>query len=40
MVISPDTAKEITKFSDYEEEEFQSMQLFSVNESDQLGLYK
>ena len=40
MVISPDTAKEITKFSDYEEEEFQSEQLFSVNESDQLGLYK
>jgi len=38
--VSPDTGKEIQKFSDYEEEEFQFDQLFSVNESDQLGLYK
>ena len=39
-VVSPDTGRDIQTFSDYEEEEFQSEQLFSVNESDQLGLYK
>jgi hypothetical protein len=40
MVVSPDTGKEILKFSYFEEENFQIDQLFSVNESDQLGLYK
>jgi hypothetical protein len=38
-VVSPDTGKEIQKYSDWIEENFQSDMLFSVNESDQLGLH-
>jgi hypothetical protein len=39
MVVSPDT-RDVQTFSDWEEEMFKSEQLFNVNESDQLGLYK
>lgn len=39
MVVSPDTGKEFQMYPEYLEENFAIDQLFSVNESDQLGLY-